>query len=96
MPTCSCGSETINVNGQVWSKHFEPSHWSRANRGKAKPSKPEHYDEAMAVLVGNLGYKKRDAQNMVVAAIALNPRCALDPQTLIKAALEPRAKELTG
>lgn len=41
MARCSCGSETINVNGQVWSKHFEPAHWSRKNRGKpVKAEKP--------------------------------------------------------
>ena len=89
-----CGEEITWIDGKPFSlqSHFKVCRPG----GKAKPSKPEHYDEAMAVLVGNLGYKKRDAQNMVVAAIALNPRCALDPQTLIKAALEPRAKELTS
>ena len=35
-PTCSCTGSYILVAGVRYSKHFEPSHYSRINKGKKK------------------------------------------------------------
>ena len=34
MPTCDCKGAYILVAGVRFSRHYEPSHWSRINRGK--------------------------------------------------------------
>ena len=36
MPTCDCGSQYVMVAGVRFSPHFEPSHYSRINKGKKK------------------------------------------------------------
>ena len=92
MPQCSCGSETINVNGQVWSKHFEPAHWSRKNRGHKKPPpqvklSSDREDVAAGLRIN--GWSKADAHEA-----AMNAK-GDSFASLFASATAQRAKDLT-
>ena len=66
-PTCSCTGSYILVAGVRYSKHFEPSHYSRINKGKKKAKKNEDKEQPASPFSADI---TDDEQKSLEAAIA--------------------------
>lgn len=60
-----CEQEVLWVNGVPYSKHYEPSHWSRMKRGTAKPKAPKPSKEPEPLLAFSTGVTDEEAANFL-------------------------------